>query len=106
MLKIFGFLILALGLTQGLSATTVAPNNQFVDVELLLEDDNSAIPQWKVNLILKYTSQQMQMPIMDLQTAYVKGEILIDEVIDPNGNTDYYITTSPGNVLIMEDTNF
>lgn len=96
MLKIIGFLILAVGLTQGLHASPLSPVDRTVDSEmLLLEDCGCTIPQWKVNLILKHASQQYQYPLMDLMDAHAKGALTIDEGLTSTGDVVYNIQYAP-----------
>lgn len=110
MLKIIGFLALALVLTQGVQAKSHATVEQAAPNEVvLLEDDlcTCSLPEWKANLILKFASKEFQYPLMDLMDAYSKDELTIDEITLSNGDIWYQVSYAPcGSCGVVSDQLF
>ena len=109
MLKIIGFLALALCLSQGLQSAPLCTTETSAPSELMLLDDDCScnLPEWKVNVILKYAANEFQHPLLDLMSAYDKGELTIDEIVNSNGDVQYNVTYAPcGSCGVLSDALF
>lgn len=106
MLKIIGFLVLAFGLFQGIDSAPRSTNTLVcLESSMPLEDCNCTIPQWKIQKILKFASQEFQFPLYDLQDAYEKGELTITEVVSTIGEVSYDIYYAPCGICSLSDDN-
>ena len=95
MLKYIGFFVFAACISIGVQASPLQndiASFQENESTCLLEENNNAIPQATLSLLMKFGADAFNLSYQDICDAYDKGMVTIDVTPLPNQNTLYTLT--------------